>query len=408
VEFLTYVYLFFISISLYMSSLFLILFFKNRGNLDEERKATKFPTLSVLIPAWNEGGTIADTIQAVLDSDYPQDKIEIIAINDGSTDNTLAEMKKFKDKIRIFDKPNSGKADSMNQAIKLAKNEYLAVIDADSYPVKTALRDMVAYLEEKDVVAVTSAILVKNRKKLIEKLQAIEYAVIAWGRKLLQYIEGIYVAPGPLSIYHRESFISYGGFDTNNLTEDIEATWKILSHNKKVRIDLRAKVYTTVPSKIKVWWRQRLRWNLGGFQTMWKYKKLFFNPAYGMMGLFVVPFFILTFALSLVGFLVFTFVLVRNLTKAYLLNNYVNAADSSFMRLDYLNFNPNVFAFFAAILVFLGILYLIFSQRCIENKKISLRSYPVYAIYLLIYLTLYPLVLIHTLYRIVSRKKLRW
>jgi poly-beta-1,6-N-acetyl-D-glucosamine synthase len=391
-----------------MSSLFLILFFKNRGNLDEERKATKFPTLSVLIPAWNEGGTIADTIQAVLDSDYPQDKIEIIAINDGSTDNTLAEMKKFKDKIRIFDKPNSGKADSMNQAIKLAKNEYLAVIDADSYPVKTALRDMVAYLEEKDVVAVTSAILVKNRKKLIEKLQAIEYAVIAWGRKLLQYIEGIYVAPGPLSIYHRESFISYGGFDTNNLTEDIEATWKILSHNKKVRIDLRAKVYTTVPSKIKVWWRQRLRWNLGGFQTMWKYKKLFFNPAYGMMGLFVVPFFILTFALSLVGFLVFTFVLVRNLTKAYLLNNYVNAADSSFMRLDYLNFNPNVFAFFAAILVFLGILYLIFSQRCIENKKISLRSYPVYAIYLLIYLTLYPLVLIHTLYRIVSRKKLRW
>jgi len=78
-----------------MSSLFLILFFKNRGNLDEERKATKFPTLSVLIPAWNEGGTIADTIQAVLDSDYPQDKIEIIAINDGSTDNTLAEIKNF-------------------------------------------------------------------------------------------------------------------------------------------------------------------------------------------------------------------------------------------------------------------------------------------------------------------------
>jgi cellulose synthase/poly-beta-1,6-N-acetylglucosamine synthase-like glycosyltransferase len=376
--------------------------------MDDPRKATRFPTLSVLIPAWNEGETIADTIRAVLDSDYPQDKIEIIAINDGSTDNTLAEMKKFGNKIKIFDKPNSGKADSMNQAMKLAKHEYLAVIDADSYPVKNALRDMVAYLEEKDVVAVTSAILVKNRKKLIEKMQAIEYAVIAWSRKLLQYIEGIYVAPGPLSIYHKKSFISYGGFDTNNLTEDIEATWKILSHNKKVRIDLRAKVYTTAPSKFRVWWKQRLRWNLGGFQTMWKYKKLFFNPSYGMMGLFVVPFFIFTFALSLLGFMVFAFVLVRNLTKTYLLSSYAGAADTGFLRLDYLNFNPNVFAFFAAILVFLGLLYLVFSQRYIEKTKILPRSYPIFAIYLLIYLTLYPLVLIHTLYRMISGKKLRW
>ncbi len=391
-----------------MSSLFLILFFKNRAVLDEPRKATRFPTLSVLIPAWNEGETIADTIQAVLDSDYPMDKVEIIAINDGSTDNTLAEMNKFKDKIRIFDKPNSGKADSMNQAIKLAKNEYLVVIDADSYPVKNAIRDMVAYLEEKDVVAVTSAILVKNRKKLIEKMQAIEYAVIAWGRKLLQYIEGIYVAPGPLSIYHKDSFVSYGGFDTNNLTEDIEATWKILSHNKKVRIDLRAKVYTTVPSKFRIWWKQRLRWNLGGFQTMWKYRKLFFNPSYGMMGLFVVPFFIFTFFLSLLGFLVFIFVMARNLTKVYLLNFYTGQAETEFLRLEYLNLNPNVFAFFAVILVLLGISYLIFSQRYIEKTKILPRSYPIYAIYLLIYLTLYPLILIHTLYRMISGKKLRW
>ena len=226
-----------------------------------------------------------------------------------------------------------------------------------------------------------------HRKKLIEKMQAREYAVIAWSRKLLQYIEGIYVAPGPLSIYHKKSFISYGGFDTNNLTEDIEATWKILSHNKKVRIDLRAKVYTTAPSKFRVWWKQRLRWNLGGFQTMWKYKKLFFNPSYGMMGLFVVPFFIFTFALSLLGFMVFAFVLVRNLTKTYLLSSYAGAADTGFLRLDYLNFNPNVFAFFAAILVFLGLLYLVFSQRYIEKTKILPRSYPIFAIYLLIYLT---------------------
>lgn len=406
-EFLTYVYLFFILVSLYLGSLFLMIHHRNKAMLIEERVAKKFPTISVLVPAYNEEDIIADTVNAVLAQDYPKDKLDIIAINDGSKDNTLREMKKFGNKIQILDKKNSGKADSLNQALKIAKGELFAVIDADSYPEKKAITNMVAFFEEKDVSAVTSTILVKNRKKMVEYMQAVEYAIIAWGRKLLQFLEGIYVAPGPLSIYKRKQFIEYGGFDSKNLTEDIEATWNILSHNKKVRIDLRSKVYTTVPSKLRDWWKQRLRWNLGGFQTMWKYKSTFFNPKHGMMGLFVVPFFFSQFVLSLFGFGVFTYVLSKKVINTYLVSKYSIAAESNFLTLEALNLNPNVFAFFAMVLLILGVLYLIYSQAVIENSRIGIKKYHKFAIYLLIYLTLYPLIYIHSLWRLITKQR-KW
>jgi len=407
-EFLTYIYLFFILVSLYLGSLFLILYYKNKESLQEDRPTTVFPTISVLVPAYNEEDTIAHTITAILGQDYPKDKLEIIAINDGSKDNTLKEMKKFGSKITVLDKKNSGKADSLNEGLKIAKGELFAVIDADSYPGKNAITSMVAFFEEEGVSAVTSTILVKNRKKILEYMQSVEYAVIAWGRKLLQYLEGIYVTPGPLSIYKRKQFISYGGFDSENLTEDIEATWKILSHNNKVRIDLRSKVYTTVPSKISVWWKQRLRWNLGGFQTMWKYRSTFFNPKHGMMGLFVVPFFMSQFVLSLFGFGVFTYVLSKKVINTYLVSKYALAAESNFLTLSALNLNPNVFAVFAMVLLVMGVLYLIYSQLVVENSRIGVKQYHKFAIYMLVYLTLYPLIYIHSLWRLIITKERTW
>ncbi len=407
-EILTYIYLFFILIAIYLGSLFLILYYKNKDVLEENRITHIFPTISVLIPAYNEEGTIANTVNAVLDQDYPKNKIEIIAINDGSRDGTLIELKKFGNKIKILDKKNSGKADSLNQALKIAKGELFAVIDADAYPEKKAIKQMVSFFEEKGVSLVTSTILVKNRKKILEYMQAVEYAVIAWTRKLFQYLEGIYVAPGPLSIYKRKQFISYGGFDPENLTEDIEATWKVLSHNKKVRIDLRSKVYTTVPSKLKVWWKQRIRWNLGGFQTMWKYRSTFFNPKHGMMGLFIVPFFLSQFVLSLFGFGVFTYVLSKKVINTYLASKYAIIADSNFLTLSALNLNPNVFAFFAMILLVMGLLYLVYSQSVIENSKIGIKRYYKFAIYLLMYLSLYPLIYINSLWRLIVTRERTW
>ena len=375
----------------------------------ESRVATVFPKISVLIPAWNEEKTISKTIRAVLDSDYPRDKLELIVINDKSADNTLEEMKKFKDEVTIIDnEENLGKPGSLNKAIKLATSDIIAVVDADSYPNKESIKQMVAYFEEEGVGAVTSAILVKNREKRLEKLQAVEYAIIAWTRKLLQFIEGIYVTPGPLSMYKKEAMLLDGGFDTKNLTEDIEMTWKVLKYGYKVRIDLNSKVYCSSPKTLRVWWKQRLRWNLGGLQTMIKYRRLIFNPKYGMMGLFVVPFFITTFFLSLLGLSVFFYILFKKIFQSYFMTKYSYIAESSFLRADALNLNANVFALFATLLIFFGILYLIYSQKYVEGKKIGVRDIPLFALYLLIYLTLYPFVLVHSMWRFIVTKKFEW
>jgi len=392
-----------------LTFLVLILHYKNRGSLREVREPTVFPKISVLIPAWNEGETIGNTIQAVLDSDYPRDKLEVIVVNDKSSDNTLEEMKKFGDKIRVVDNEvNLGKSGSLNKIAKMAKGEIIAVVDADSYPNKESIRQMIAYFEEEGVGAVTSAILVKGGKTRLERLQAVEYTIIAWNRKLLQFIEGIYVTPGPLSMYRKEAMLLDGGFDTKNITEDIEMTWKILKHRYKVRIDLNSKVYCSSPNTIKTWWKQRLRWNLGGMQTMIKYRRLIFNPRYGMMGLFVVPFFITTFFLSLVGLGVFFYVLLKKVFQSYLMTKYAYISSSSFLSVDTLNLNANVFALFATLLIFLGILYLALSQKYVIDRKIGVKDIPLFALYLLIYLSLYPFVLVHSIWRFLVTKKFEW
>ena len=407
-EFMTFVYLFFILVSLYLTFLALTLHYKNRGMLKEKREPSFFPKISILTSAYNEEENIANTINAVLNSNYPKDKLELIVVNDESTDNTLEEMKKFGDKIKIIDKKNSGKADSLNHAAKFASGDIVAIVDADSYPNEDAIRNMVGYFEEEGVGAVTSTVLVKNRNKRLEKLQSVEYIIIALNRKLLQFIDGIYVTNGPLSMYKREVFFECGGFDHKNLTEDIELTWNVLSKGYKVRMDLNSKVYTTVPSSLKNWWKQRIRWNLGGLQTMTKYKHTFFNPKYGMMGLFVAPFFMLSFFLSFIGLGVFSYVLVKKFFRSWLMTKYSYVAQSSFLRADQLNLNANVFALFAILLIFLGVLYLIYSNRYIEGKKIGFKDIPFFALYLLIYLSLYPFVLIHSLWRYFFTKKREW
>mgnify|MGYP001574134697 CR=1 FL=1 len=119
-EFITGLYLFFIVISLYTSFLFLILFFKNKENMYNFELSKELPHLSVLIPAYNEEESIKETIESVKNSDYPEELLEIIVINDGSKDKTLENIENIEN-IRILNKKNSGKADSLNQALNIAK-----------------------------------------------------------------------------------------------------------------------------------------------------------------------------------------------------------------------------------------------------------------------------------------------
>src|SRR3989344_4485762 len=397
-EFITGVYLFFIFVSLYSIFLVLLIYLRNRDKLYLEKEADNFYDISVVIPAYNKESCILDTINAVKNIDYPKDRIEIIVVDDGSRDKT-AEIARKIEGIRFFEKGyNSGKDDTVNFGVKNAKGEIIAVIDDDSYTEKDSFKKMIGYFDEPGVGAVTASCFVKNTGKLIEKLQAIEYLLIAFGRKILDFVDSVYVTPGSLSMYRKKLLVEVGGFDKNNITEDIEIAWKILKNKYKNRMCLSAKVYTDVPDTLKKWWRQRLRWNIGGFQTVHKYRDSFFKKSLNMFGLFVLPRFFISHVLSITGFFIFVYVFGREIFQkaSYWILSIQNG--NTLFEVPSLFLIPSVFTFFILLLFAFTIVFTYIGFKTMNKINIGFKAGFAILFYLLFYLTLYPLVLLHSLY----------
>jgi cellulose synthase/poly-beta-1,6-N-acetylglucosamine synthase-like glycosyltransferase len=394
-EFLTGVYLFYIITTMYISIVGLMIYYRIKTEFLDDPGPEFNKGLSVIVPAYNEEKTIGATLQAILDNGYPKDKLEIIVVNDGSTDGTVDIVKKYKNVI-LLDKPNSGKADSVNKAIKKSKHDFIAVIDADSYPQKNALKEIMKYFADEKVGGVTGAALVKNRNNLLEKCQAMEYVLIAWTRKSLDAVHSVFVTPGSLSAYRKTALEEIGGFDTKVMTEDIEIAWNLLRHKWKTRMAIRAKVFTSAPSKVKAWYNQRIRWNVGGFQTLVKHWSLFGKKEYNMFGVFVIPFFISHLIISFTGFFVFLWVIFSKLYNWFLFSIYSVQQDSAILDLSEIYLLPSVFTYFALLVVLLFGLAIYYSLKTFKEARIKIDfSFFFYA---LIYLSVFPILLIISLY----------
>jgi len=356
-------------------------------------------SLSVLIPAYNEQETIEGTIKSVFDSDYKGLK-EVIVINDGSKDNTLKIAKSLQKKysnLIVLDKPNSGKANSINYALKFVKGDFIAIIDADSYPNKNAFSHMMGYFSDERVGAVTAACTPLNRNTFLERLQSIEYKVIAFTRKLLEFIDAIYVAPGSLSVYRRKALQQIGGFDPTNLTEDIESTWHILKEGWKVRMCLAAKVTTVVPNKFKAWWVQRVRWTVGGFQVLKKYIKYIFRR--GMFGYFVIPFFAFGLTIGLIGLGIFLYLMVKRALDQIAFTLYKMNAQVGLVSLSDFNLNPSLLNYFGIVLFILFLAFTLFVLFGMKDKFLKNERFFDVIIYMTLYLIIYPFMISWSVYK---------
>src|SRR3989344_4840597 len=153
-EILPYIYLTYMFISLYMLSFFLILYFKNRKRFFDYPELEKDYPVSFLVPAYNEEKTICDTIEHIFKIDY-DNIIEVIVVNDCSTDNTKKEVEKLLDKYQklklINNEENFGKAGSLNRGWKIAKGELIGVVDADSFPKQDSLKKMAGFFNDDKV-----------------------------------------------------------------------------------------------------------------------------------------------------------------------------------------------------------------------------------------------------------------
>ena len=152
-EFLPFVYLAYMFVSFYLLLLTLLLYFKNKQALFSHPKLTKEYSISIIIPTYNEEKTIVDTIKSVYNIDYSNIK-EVFVVNDGSKDNTSLDVRKILNKyknLKLIDKENSGKADSINQTLKKCTGELVVVLDADSYAFKESFKKMVGYFDDEKV-----------------------------------------------------------------------------------------------------------------------------------------------------------------------------------------------------------------------------------------------------------------
>ena len=291
---LTYIFLF---IALYFEVFVLVTYFENHQHIKKDSvspvfEPKRYPTVSIIVPCWNEESTLDKTINSLLTLNYPKDKLSILIVDDGSTDNTWHAMQKFTDHptVRIFKKENGGKHTALNFGLEQSNSELVGCLDADSYVDREALKNIILYFEQDpDAMVVTPSIKIWQPKNMIQLIQAVEYSWAIFLRKMLAFVGAMYVTPGPFSIFKREVFHSIGTYKEAHKTEDMEIAMRMQSRRMKIANCHNAFVYTSAPETLPKLYKQRLRWTYGFIQNSIDYRFMFFKRDYGNLGLFVLP-----------------------------------------------------------------------------------------------------------------------
>jgi biofilm PGA synthesis N-glycosyltransferase PgaC len=400
-EFLTVVYLIFTFIAFYSLFLFILLYIQNRKEIFTYPKPKKEYSLSMVIPCYNEGKTIEETIKSVLNSGYKNLK-KIIVVDDCSKDGSFEIIKKLAEKypkvIAVQTPKNTGNAaGSKNYGAKFADTELIGFSDGDSFIEVGSINKMVGFFNDEKVGSVTSSVLVSNRVNFITNLQAIEYKVIKFSRKLLEFIDSIYVTPGPLGIFRKSAFDKIHGFDQNNMTEDIEITWHLQAEGYKIKMGIPARSYTVAPTTIRAWIKQRNRWNIGGLQTIGKYSNSWFRK--GMLGNFILPFFVISWLLGLFGLAVLIYRLISSLILKFVSTTYSIQAQTAVFRFNDINIVPNVLIFFGLILFFMGLWFTIVALVNMKEENKQRENFFTVGFYMIFYLLMYPIILIISGYK---------
>ncbi len=280
-------------VSLYFEVFMLINFIDKRLTLKtEEARVTKtFPSITIIVPVFNEEKTLTQTVFSLLKLDYPKNKLNIVIVNDGSTDTTPQIINRFKGnkRIEIITKENGGKHTALNEGLKKVTTDLVGCLDADSFVPTDTLKKMIPYFADEKIMAVTPAIKIHGPFNFIRHIQNNEYNLGIFMKKCFGILNSITVTPGPFSIFRKSVFENLGPFREAHNTEDLEIAMRMQSHFYKIANAHNAIVYTTGPATLRKLYRQRVRWIQGFLSNSIDYRFILFNKKYKNLGLFIMP-----------------------------------------------------------------------------------------------------------------------
>jgi biofilm PGA synthesis N-glycosyltransferase PgaC len=245
-------------------------------------KPSRYPAVSILIAAYNEEASIADTLRSVANQDYPG-AFEVFVIDDGSQDRTAAIVDACDSEwLHLLRQPhNSGKSAALNRGLAEARFDLVVTLDADSFLYRDALRNLVErYLSDPpNTRAVAGTMLVRNsRRNWVTKAQEWDYFHgIAAIKRVQSLYQGTLVAQGAYSLYERAALREIGGW-VDCVGEDIVLTWAMLRKGWRVGHAEDACCFTNAPESLHQFVRQRQRWARGMMEAFRQFPDILMKP----------------------------------------------------------------------------------------------------------------------------------
>ncbi len=247
---------------------------------------------SVVIAAYNEGKLIAGTLRSLLKTDY-QGEFEVIVIDDGSGDDTAAEVEKIAaadERVRLIRQQNHGKARALQRGIAAAKHQLIVFIDADTHCQQETFSQLLAPFSDPEIGGVSGHAKVGNLRSFIARCQSLEYTVgFNLDRRAYTRWNCITVLPGAISAIRKQAIDRAGGLSLDTLAEDTDLTLSL--HKQRLRSVYvpTAVAWTEAPETVRTLSRQRFRWAYGTLQCLWKHRDMVFNWKSRALGWFSLP-----------------------------------------------------------------------------------------------------------------------
>lgn len=399
-------------LAVYVQVFLLVTFFEHRKEIfirGANITLENYPTVTIVVPCYNEEKTVSLTVESLLSLNYPEDKLHIIVVDDGSRDETWKVLQKYSSnkRITLLKKENGGKHTAINLGIENSNSEFVGCLDADSSVHPEALKRIMTFFKNPETMAVAPSIVVRDPKNIIQYAQRAEYDMSHYTKKMLAFLQGIHVTPGPFSIFRKKVFEEIGYYKKSHHTEDQEIALRMHKNGLKIDHCPDAYVYTNSPNSIPKLYRQRVRWIYGFIKNALDYRDLFFKPEYGTIGFFTLPSGFISIAGTVV-LLLFAVSRLYNFIFDKILQIKAVGVDSLFgtnFSFDPFFINTRAFFFISILLYILITMALLNGRRMIYGRKMISWDIP---LFLVVYGIIAPFWLLKACWNVISSQEASW